>query len=395
MAPLVLLRYLLFPLRAVPLVLIALFSIVLAVATHAGVFGIPALAIVGSWFFKYAFAMLDDIVDGRDEPPVLSYEIINSLQQRPLGMFLLVCAFHSATAALAPWLGATLIGILRLTALAVLPAMIAAMAVTGRFVDALNPVAVIYTIARIPVAYVALLLTIVALWLFPVLMLRSAGDSLAALWRIELFLPAYTLNEIGLRGAWQVWLAQVLFMYLWLTTFACIGGTLYEHRRQLAIDVAHSPERRAERASAELERHRDRIWDRIFAELRGGASANARESVRKLIASSAEPLEDCRWLYARANAVDTRLANYIAQLTLPRFLATRATGEALNMARERLAATRDFRPQSGEQALQLAELARAAGDRKTARLLIADFDRHYANDPMAPVAARLAAELER
>jgi hypothetical protein len=188
----------------------------------------------------------------------------------------------------------------------------------------------------------------------------------------------------------------MLFMYLWLAMFACIGGTIYERRRELAIDPAGSPERAAARIDAELQRQHDKTMERIFAELRGGALGNAGATVRRLIEQSSQPLEECRWLYARAVSIaDPRLANYLAQVTLPRLLSVRATGEAFTMMRERLSVTPDFRPDTGGQLLQLVQLARDAGDRAMARNLLADFGSRYPNDPLASAAEKLQADLAR
>jgi hypothetical protein len=188
----------------------------------------------------------------------------------------------------------------------------------------------------------------------------------------------------------------MLFMYLWLAMFACIGGTIFERRRELAIDPAGSPERAAARIDAEVERQRDKTMERIFAELRGGALGNAGATVRKIIEQSSQPIEECRWLYVRATLLaDQRLANYLAQLSIPRLLSARATGEALKMTRDRLSVAPDFRPQTAEHLLRLAELARDAGYRAMARSLLVDFNRFYPNDALESIAARLQAELTR
>jgi hypothetical protein len=209
-------------------------------------------------------------------------------------------------------------------------------------------------------------------------------------------IPGQIYDVLGFNGSLVAMFEQMIFMYLWLTTFALIGGSLYEERLALGIDVAASPERKAARATVDLERQRDKMWDQVFAQVRIGAWTNARESVRKLIAESRQPVDECRWLYARAAAqADQRLANYLAQLSLPRLIETRATGEAVGLVRERLARNPDFRPQTSGQLLALVRLARDAGDRRLARQLLADFAEYYANDPMQPVAEQLQSELQR
>lgn len=390
-----LLHYLRVPLHFSPLVLIFVFSLMLTVSEHAGLWGLPTLLIIGSWFFKYGFAVLDHTIHGRAEAPVLSAEMINPVEQRPMGTFLLIMAIYFLTDKLSSWISPTQIFLVRIVLLAMIPAVIAGMSITGKFFAALNPLAVVGTISRIPMAYALLLVVIGAIWFLPWMVLRSASETLAALWRLEVFLPGQTLVAIGFKGVVVEYFAHVVFMYCWLAMFACIGGTLYEHRNEVEYEAAESPERKEARANAMLERERDKIIDRIFAELRGGALGNAGETMRKLINESPRPIDECRWLYARAINIDQRLANFLAQVTLPKLLEVKATGEAITIVRERLNAVPEFRPKTSGELLRLAQLARDAGDRATARKLLVEFDKFFPNDPMAAVALQLQQELQR
>ncbi len=391
-----LLQYLKLPLRAAPLLLIGVMGVLLSLAEHAGLLGVPALVILCYWFVSYGFALLDHVVEGRPDAPVFSYEMAHVLTPRPLGSLLLVLAFYFSTEALRPWIGGMAVSIVRLFLLALAPAMIAAMSLTGRFIDALHPAAVFGIIVRIPLVYGMLLLGLAAAWFLAVRVLQASAGFFSSLWRADTLLPGELSNAIGFEGSLIGVFEQMILLYLWLTTFACIGGSIYEQRLELGIDVAASPELKAARARKDLERQRDTVWDRVFGQVRIGAFAAARESVRQLLAESRQPLEECRWLYARAaDKTDQRFANYLAQLTLPRLIDARATGEAVELVRERLTRAPDFRPQRSAELLTLARLARDAGDRRTARALLADFDKHYTKDPMQSVAAQLQAELER
>jgi hypothetical protein len=396
MHPIALLHYMGLPLRTAPLVLIVLFSLMLTLAVHAGIFGVPLFLMIGSWFLKYGFALLDNVIEGRRDVPVISAEIVNPFQQRPLWLFFLLILFYFLTALLQPWIGSFAVTGLRIFLLALVPSMVASMSITGRFVEALNPITVFGTIARIPVAYGALLVTIGGLWFVAIELLQAVGDSAAGHLQLESLLPQQIFFLVGTHGVIAGLFGLMLFMYLWLAMFACIGGTIFERRRELAIDPAGSPERAAARIDAEVERQRDKTMERIFAELRGGALGNAGATVRKIIEQSSQPIEECRWLYVRATLLaDQRLANYLAQLSIPRLLSARATGEALKMTRDRLSVAPDFRPETGGQLLQLVQLARDAGDRAMARNLLANFSKCYPNDPMESAAAKLQADLAR
>ncbi len=376
--------------------LIGVMGVLLSLAEHAGLLGVPALVILCYWFVSYGFALLDHVVEGHRDAPVFSYEMAHILTPRPLGSLLLVLVCYLSTEALRPWIGGMAVFTVRLLAVALAPAMVAAMALTGRFIDALHPAAVFGIIIRIPLVYCMLLLGLAGGWILALLVLQASAGLFSSLWRADTLLPGELSNAIGFKASLIGLLEQMILLYLWLTTFACIGGSIYEQRLELGIDVAASPELKAARTREALERQRDTVWDRVFAQVRIGAFAAARESVRQLLADSRQPLEECRWLYARAaDKADQRFANYLAQLTLPRLIDARATGEAVELVRERLARTPDFRPQKSSQLLTLARLARDAGDRRTARALLTDFDKHYSNDPMQPLAAKLQAELER
>jgi len=367
-------RYLALPLSLAPLLLIVIFSLLFVLATKAMLFGIPLLLILTSWFFKYSFAFLDGIVAGKQEPPVMSAEMINPVEQRPLGLFLVMIGFYGMTLGLRSYIGEGAAYALQLSALSIVPAMIAAMSVTGRFVQAFNPKLVFGLVARIPAAYATLLIVIAALW----------------------YLPAFLLAAVGLSGAMSGALGLAVSMYLWLAMIACIGGIVYEHRDELGYEPVESPERTEQKTYAETERDRDRAMDTIFAELRGGAYNNACKSAAAIVECSPTPVDEFRWLYARASKwPDQRLAAYLVRLCLPRMLEARASGEALDRVRERLRVDANFRPESSAQLLRLAALARDAGDRPTARILLNDFDRHFPNDNAALMAAKLAAEVAR
>ena len=365
-------KYLRVPLAPAPLLLIATFAILATVARRAGLMGLPLMLIVSSWFFKYSFVLLDHIVDGHREAPVLSAEMVNPVEQRPLGWLLLAGGYYGLTMLLEPYFGAVVVTSLRIGALALVPAMLAAMSVNGRFIDALNPAVVFGIVARIPATYGVLVACIAALWLVPWILVKLTGGV----------------------GAPTSLFGTALLLYLWLTTFACVGGIVYERREALDVEPAHTPERRAAKLQAETDRERDRQMDRIFAEVRGGALQNAGARVREIIDRSAAPLDEFPWLYTRAARwPDRRLAEYLVQLWVPRLLAARANGRALELVRERLRQDDLFRLEHGGDALRVAELALAAGDRFTASRILKRFEEHYPGHPAADLAARLSQQV--
>ena len=253
MSPAACLRYLALPLRPAPVMLIAIFSVLTAGAWAAGLLGLPLALITLSWFFKYAFVLMDHVADGVAEPPALSLDMVNpATEQRPLGLLALAVGFYFAARAIGDILpGAD--AALELAGVLLLPAFVAAMGATRSFFRGLNPVLAIGLVRKVPGAYLALLLVIALLWLG---------------------IPAAAIGTDIARQVPNFFLIAVL-MYLWLAVFACIGGLLYEHRDELGLEPSVSPERTGRRRDVEIERERDRIMDGIFAQWRGAAHVEA------------------------------------------------------------------------------------------------------------------------
>ena len=87
-------------------------------AITGGIFGIPADIILASWFSKYCYVLLDSVVAGHEELPVLSVEMLNPVdEQRPLFQAVMVAlgfmaswwVYHSIGPALGLALGALLV----------------------------------------------------------------------------------------------------------------------------------------------------------------------------------------------------------------------------------------------------------------------------------------------
>jgi hypothetical protein len=375
------LKYLLIPLRGASLVLIAIFSVLLLIAASGGLLGLPLALLTISWFFKYGFALLDHVADGVGEPPVLSYEMVNPINEsRPLGLLLVVSAFSFGTEVLGSWLGAEVTTALRALGLLLLPAIIMAQA-AGGFWQSLNPLVLLQLIARVPGSYVLILAVLAGFWLL-------ASTLVSWLPAAELPFSVYIPLPESVRIA--------VVMYAWLASFAMIGGVLYVRRQELAFEPTHSPEREAEKAERERQRELDHLIDRIFAEWRGGAYGNAWRTIEAHLQKSARPSEELRELFARAEQwPDGRLAYRLAQELVPQLLAARRTGDALDIVRSQLRVHVGFKPIASTDTIKLIELARNAGDRRTARLLLAGFADKYDDELARRIAVQLAQQLER
>lgn len=375
------LKYLSIPLRGPALILIVTFSILLLIAGAGGLLGLPLALLVISWFFKYGFAVLDQVADGVNEPPVLAVEMLNPANEsRPLGLLVVMAVFHALTEVMRLSAGDEVVTVVRAVGLLLVPAIIMTQAASG-FVQSLNPVVLFQIIVRVPDSY-ALILAVLAgaWWLATLLVTWLPGAELP--FAIEIPMPE------GIRIA--------ILMYAWLASFAMIGGVLYVRRLELGFEPAHSPERDAEKANRDRQRELDHVIDRIFAEWRGGAYGNAWRTIEKHLSESPRPSDELRDLFQRASQwPDQRLAHRLAQELIPQLLSARRTGDALNIARAQLQADANFKPLASGDTIKLIELARDAGDRRTARVLLAGFSERYQDDVAQRIAGQLAQQLER
>jgi len=369
-------RYLAVPLRMAPLLLIGTFSVLLMVALRAGFLGIPLGLILLSWFSKYSFVLMDHVAEGAVEPPVMSAEMVNPLsEQRPLVLLLMVIGLFYAANWARHWIGDRGSLVLLFAVGVTLPAVVAVQGATNTVVQSLNPRRVLGLIVRLRGDYLVILGFIALVWLFARFVLNSS---------IGAVLPLVV----------QV----ALIMYAWLAVFALLGGMLFERRFDIGLEDVHTPESVVagdDDDDAPDERARDKEIDRIYAEWRGGAHANAWNTVLGLVGKSSDPMGELRWLYQRAAQwPDGRLADRLAREMVPRLLAQRSTGEALDLVRERLKKDARFRPAGSADLLTLVQLARAAGDRATARVLLQDFSKLYPGDPAQAMVDRLNTQLQ-
>ena len=366
------LRYFARPFQTAPLILVAIFSFLLAFGISGGLWGVFIVVVIGSWFFKYAFMLLDHVAEGKPEAPVLSPEAANPAgEKRPLMYFVAAAIFYAGTAALQKITGPNWTSALRLLGIFMLPAVAGAHVVTGSFLHAINPVATATMIWRMGSGYVLVLCVAFACWIVGRFVVVDAGNL-----------------SLTLRLA--------LLMLLWLAMFSVLGGVIYERRHDIGFEPTESPERRQERDDKERDRLRDKFIDTVFGEYRAGAYLNAWESIQRHIRSSADPLAEYLWIYERiAGWPNARLANRVAQELLPLLLTAQRNGTALEIAKERVRADADFRPSSGDQLVRLVHLARDGGERSLARMLLHDFDRRFPNDPARNAARQLADQLAR
>jgi hypothetical protein len=355
-------RYLLVPFHGTPLLLVATFSVGLVMAFKAGLMGIPLGFLLLSWFFKYCFVVLDSIVAGEAEPPVLSIEMVNPIsEQRPLALALLIILEGMLVVALQKHAGraAALCAVLVLTW--ALPANIAVLGVTRNPFWAIWPPTLFALIRALGWNYV----------LLNGVMLVAAG----------------VFYWMGVHAV-SMGLALIAMQLMFLLTFVLLAGTLFEHRLELGIESKTRQERMAERDAREHEAERRRMldraysgfrvrkplegWQEIEAWLRQYGQGTPRESQspdRSGGSPGDSPLlvEYRAVLEAASKWDDVRAADRLANDLVALLLAKRANGEVLSVVEKRLATNPQFQVLPPAQALRVAELAGAAGKRPLQR----------------------------
>jgi len=364
-------RYLTLPLAAVPLALIAVLSLLLVFAMQASLFGLPLALLVLAWLFKYAFVLLDSTTDGVKEPPPLSIEMVNPVNElRSLVLLLIVIGIFYGSGAATYWLGPLLSTVISAAVVIVFPAIIAVQGATGSLRQSLNPHRCLRLIARLAKDYALIVCCAAVLLTLAAFVAQSASIPL---------------------------LVRIAFgMYAYLAVFTVIGGVLFARRDAIGLDAAYSPEHRDETSHRDMQHERDRIMDRIYAEWRGGAHVNACKTITELLQNTADPAAELEWMYEKTAAwPDAQLPNQLAQAWLPHLLTAKRGGRILELLRERLAVDPDFRPATSNQLLRCARLARDSGERPTARMLLLGFTERYPNDTLQASVQELWGDLER
>ena len=338
------------PLRSAPLILVAVFTIGWAFAWQAKIYGIPLDLILVSWFFKYCYALLDAVVAGNDELPVLSVEMVNPVdEQRPLVQAIMVTlgglltwwVYHAAGPLPGLALGALL--------LCLLPATVALLALSDSWIHALSPLGLARVMHGLGLTYLSVL----------GVMLGGA---------VLVVVLAQTLDSMLLMFA----LAQLVFMAM----FCFIGGALFERRVELQLSTRSHGERIAERTERYHEAERGAVLDRSYALLRlkrrSEAWANLQPWMHKHCPDSHPFTEYHALLTATCAWDDPDIGDRLACIYIRKLLDSGESGLALDTLQLRLQSNAAFCPPERAFAARLADLAALGGRRALNRQLLAN-----------------------
>jgi len=357
----VLLRHFLRTFDATTLILVAIFSVGLMLAAQARILGIPLALILVSWVLKYAYVLLNEVAHGVRKTPVLSLEMVNPVEQRPMGQLLIFIAVYSV----AQFFEGSLRTAILIFATLLLPASIAVLGASGKFFQALNPVALLRVARELGWLYVQIIAIVVVL-------------NLIAAW-------------VFASDTWFI-LKIATVQFALLAAFNVIGGALYEKRDELDLDAVEAPELDAEAEAKERSRELAKALDDIYAGVRVRKYAEIVPALDKWFGNVErwQLQQDAKQIMtAVLSWQDAKALRPIACSLIARLQAARLSGETLDVleaAQTQIAALEVDTP---EQAARLAELAIAAGRRPLARRLLAA----YANLPTDSGPGRRLGEL--
>ena len=324
------------------LLLVAVFTVGLRLALAAGLFGIPLALLIVSWLFKYAYALLDDVAHGITKPRVLSLEMVNPMEQRPLAQLAICGLAVMAVRAV----GGTPGMLLGAAFAAALPASVTILGASGSVFQAINPIALARVIAGLGRYYLVVLASVAVL---------ATGA-----W------------ALGIAGA-PIAVQFAFGLFAILAVFNVIGAALYERRAVLDIATVHSPEQTLERTERARLRERSRLVDELYVLVRAHKYADLAAPLERWLADldAAHLAEDARALVAAACSWgDARALAVIARAVIARLHVARLRTDALDALEAALEADATFHLKRGLESLELAELAAAAGRRPLARRII-------------------------
>jgi hypothetical protein len=343
------------PLYPASLIFVGLSALLLAFLEHFGFWGvIPAFFLV-SWLFKYGYAMLEHVANGRFDAPVVSVDTLGPFEARPwVQTALAVCVYAAIRAIGGP--GAS---VMVLASVLLLPASVAVLGTSSQLIDGFNPLALWRMLRGLGPYYLCVIAVIAALTMGAILAWRSPMWSMIRLALMELSV---------------------------LAAFSFIGGAVYARRVSLGFEPRSSPERTQAKAETERRRRLQHFLDELFQFVNARQSQRAVQLLGTWLAQTApgDLADDSRTI---VGTVLQWHAERGASVVLRSLIGNLATAGKLALAMETLhtvlAQQADFTLDSEASALELARHARAIGQPRFALQILNRYEQRYPDPPMS------------
>ncbi len=329
------------------------FSLGLWLSFSAGILGLPLLLLLIPWFAKYLFVILSFAALGRPDVPVLSEELINPAQARPLFILFLILVFGAAY-----WSAARVSqgaeNAVILSAIFLLPAMISVVVISDNPFRSLNPLILFRLILSLRLNYAGVA---IALGLLPVLFPRL----------MALHLPTP--------------LVIFVLLYWLLIVFRFLGHGLYLNRAELGLQVIHAPEIAEAKAERVATTAHKACLDEVHLYSSAGHYDRAYQTVCEYIKGQADPDAAEAWFLERLLAWEnTRVGVRLARRAVSRLLAANDVATAWRWGERCLRIDTGFCVKSSAEALALAIYARQAGRKKLAYAVLQPFTQEASED---------------
>ena len=238
------LRVLKVPIHPTILLMIAVFTALMALCVSGGLYGLFACLFMQIWILKYCYVLVEHLADGAADPPVMDIDMLSPFESRPWVQLALLTFLGW----LAWRVGGAGTAVVAALIVLWLPASIAILGFGESWYQALNPLTVLRVIKGLGASYLLLLGVLVA-----------GGFLLPALANANL--PRVVIIALSL--------------YYQVTFFALVGSFMFLRRQRLGYEPSRSPERTAARAEAERIRLRARMVDEVFQQVRIGKHVDA------------------------------------------------------------------------------------------------------------------------
>jgi hypothetical protein len=362
------LRQLARPIDLTSIALIVLLTAGYNIGLRAGFYGIFVILLLSSWFFKYAYVLLDSVANGRKDTPVMAVEMLNPVdEQRPMAQLIICGAFA--------W-GAYKVGgaagiVLGLVGLLYLPVSVAVLGASARALDAVNPLALTRTIIGLGPYYFAIMGVSI---LYALLLFVLAGSGLPL----------------------SVKIAASLFLILSL--FSGLGSAIFERRHRLGYEPTESPERTHEREERERSHERARALDLAYGEARSGNFAAGTNTLLQWLREHdvLDMERDARFFFEQARQwQDEKAFAFVSRFLISRLLESGKTGAVVEIADGVLQRSPHLQLGTSSDTLKIAQLARAAGRRALTVRLLSEFEKQFPGDVRTTEAVSLRTSAER
>ena len=345
-----LLKALAMPFHLGSLFFVAISSLLMGMILGVGGFSIllalPLLSLIAICLTQYAFKLIDDVTNGRQEAAAVSVDMLSPWGDMRCWVHPLLATAIAAGLMLKPELPRwpVIAGVALLY-----PASLGAIALSGHAVDAVNPAAMWRVVTGLG-------------WYYP----------LAVVW------IALCAGAVALLQHSEMWIGLVVAAeeLLLLLAYAFIGGALYLRRVELGFDPLVSPERAQERVDTARDSARQRMIDGLYTDVRSRQTDIAVNRVRAWLEQTephkrAGDLRDI--LAAGAHWPEARSFANLLRALVPMLVSQRLPALAMTVAEAGLKAAAGFAPEKEADAVALIGYAVQTGRKRLAATMLNNY----------------------